>query len=236
MRRGPLPLTPPPWGAEVSIGYERFVQPVLDGYCGKCHQGDGKARKKLDLTLRDSTLRDPVYPKLPPQFKEPYLTLVGGGNNWYHPVSKTLINEHGLPASISGCLIVEGYSERTPEALATLKPMTHMSSASLLISSAMDEKHIKAKMDQDSLRRLIGWVDANGPYLGEEEIRRMPDPTPETRWAKPVPVVQPRLRTAPRINRFNIRQDGDSSKVGLDISSCSTSGTGHPWRWRIQRN
>lgn len=216
MRRGPLALTPPPWGAEVSIGYGRFVQPVLDKYCGSCHQGDGKARQKLDLTLRDSNLKDPVYPKLPPQFKEPYITLVGGGNNWYQPVNKNLINKHGLPASISGCLIVEGYRERTPEALATLKPMTHMSSASLLISRAMDEKHIEAKMDNESLRRLIGWVDANGPYLGEEEIRQMPDPTPETRWAKPVPVVKPRLKTAPRINRFNIRQDGDSSKIYLN--------------------
>jgi len=218
MRRGPLDLTPPPWGAEVSIGYERFVQPVLDKYCGKCHQGDGKARKKLDLTLRESNLRDPVYPDLPPQFKEPYLTLVGGGNNWYSPVKKELINEHGLPVSISGCLIVEGYREQTPEALATLKPMTCMSSASLLIDRAMDEKHIEAKMDSRSLRRLIGWVDANGPYLGEEEIRRMADPTPETMWAKPIPVVKPRLKTAPRINRFNIRQDGDSSKIHFDES------------------
>ena len=222
MRRGARDLTPPPWGAEVSIGYERFVQPVLDKYCGKCHQGDGKARKKLDLTLRDSNLKDPVYPKLPPQFKEPYITLVGGGNNWYSPVNSKLINEHGLPVSISGCLIVEGYRERSPAALATLKPMTHMSSASLLISRAMNEKHIKAKMDPKSLRRLIAWVDANGPYLGEEEIRQMPDPTPKTRWAKPEPVVKPRLKTAPRINRFNIRQDGDSSKIYLKVTGTKT--------------
>jgi len=217
MRRGPQKLTPPPWGAEVSIGYERFVQPVLDKYCGNCHQGDGEARAKLDLTFRDSSLRDPVHPNLPPQFKEPYITLVGGGNNWYQPVDTKLINAHGLPASISGCLIVEGYRERTPEALATLKPMTCMSSASLLIGRAMDEQHIKTKMDPDSLRRLIGWVDANGPYLGEEEIRQMPDPTPETMRANPVPVVKPRLKTAPRINRFNIRQDGDSKEIYLSV-------------------
>ena len=96
--------------------------------------------------------------------------------------------------------------------------MTHMSSASLLIDRAMDEKHIEAKMDPESLRQLIGWVDANGPYLGEEEIRRMPDPTSETMWAKPVPAVKPRLKTAPRINRFNIRQDGDSSKIHLNAN------------------
>ena len=217
MRRGAPTLTPPPWGAEVSISYERFVQPVLDRYCGECHQGEGEARAKLDLTFRDSSLRDPVYPELPPQFKEPYLTLVGGGNSWYEPVDANLINLHGLPASIAGCLIVEGYREKSPAALATLKPMTHMSSDSLLIDRAMDEKHIEAKMDSESLRRLIGWVDANGPYLGEEEIRQMPDPTPETRWAKPIPVVRPRLKTAPRVNRFNLRQDGDSSKIYLSV-------------------
>ncbi|NQV32751.1 MAG: hypothetical protein HQ515_08660, partial [Phycisphaeraceae bacterium] len=221
MRRGPLALTPPPWGAAVSIGYERFVQPVLDRYCGACHQGQGKARAKLDLTLRDTDLQDPVFPDLPSQFKEPYVTLVGGGNDWYHPVDKKLINPYGLPVSISGCLIVEGYRERTPEALATLEPMTHMSSASLLIRRAMDEKHIEARMDNESLRRLIGWVDAAGPYLGDEEVRHMPDPVHRAEfkypynasYSLPMPVVKPRLKTAPRINRFNIRQDGDSSKV-----------------------
>jgi len=85
-----------------------------------------------------------------------------------------------------------------------------MSSASQLIDKAMDKEHVKAQMDADSLRRLIGWVDANGPYLGEPEIRTMPDPV-----GIDVP-VKPRLRTAPRINRFNIRQDGDSSKVYWD--------------------
>ncbi|MBT7068261.1 MAG: hypothetical protein HN919_18335, partial [Verrucomicrobia bacterium] len=198
MRRGPLELTPPPWGTDTTIGYKRFVQPVLDTYCASCHQGEGKARQKLDLTFRPSKIT---------QFTEPYVTLVGGGNDWYRPVGKQLINKHGLPASISGVLIVEGYSERSPAALATLKPMTHMSSASQLIDKAMDREHIKAEMDADSLRRLIGWVDANGPYLGESEIRAMPDPV-----GIDVP-VKPRLRTAPKINRFNIRQDGDSSKV-----------------------
>ncbi len=230
MRRGPQSLTPPPWGAEVTVGYERFVQPVLDKYCGSCHQGEGKARKDLDLTLRESALRDPVHPHLPPQFKEPYVTLVGGGNSWYAPVDKKLLNKHGLPASIAGCLIVEGYNERSPAALATLKPMTHMSSASRLIEVAMDKKHIQATMDPTSLRYLIGWVDANGPYLGDEEIRQMPDPTHHP--MSPPPVVKPRLKTAPRINRFNIRQDGDSSKVYLDVKEEQTNGaaaSGHPF-------
>ena len=69
-RRPPTPVTPPPWGNE-SIGYERFVQPVLDRHCGECHQGDGKGRKDFDLTLR------PAPGVFKDHFKEPYLTLIG---------------------------------------------------------------------------------------------------------------------------------------------------------------
>ena len=45
----PRDITPPPWGDE-SVSYPRFVRPVLDQYCLKCHQGDGEGRKVLDLT------------------------------------------------------------------------------------------------------------------------------------------------------------------------------------------
>jgi len=77
-RRPPTAISPPPWGTE-SIGYERFVQPVLDRYCGECHQGDGKARKDFDLTLR------PAPDAFNEHFKEPYLTLVGAAA-WPVPV------------------------------------------------------------------------------------------------------------------------------------------------------
>jgi hypothetical protein len=75
LRRPPTSLSPPPWGDE-SISYERFAQPVLDRYCGTCHQGDGAACGVLDLTLRPGH----------DVFKEPYLTLVGSAG-WYNPIS-----------------------------------------------------------------------------------------------------------------------------------------------------
>jgi hypothetical protein len=40
----------------------------------------------------------------------------------------------------------------------------------------MSGKHHNVKADPALLRRLIAWVDCNGPYLGEEEIREMYDP------------------------------------------------------------
>ena len=52
--------------------------------------------------------------------------------------------------------------------------------------------------DPVSVHRLIAWVDANCPYMGDEEIRAMPDPQFQgVDWLS----VRPRLRTAPRIVR-----------------------------------
>ncbi|MHC4250570.1 MAG: HzsA-related protein [Planctomycetota bacterium] len=209
LRAGAARLTPPPWGVDESVGYERFVQPVLDRYCAKCHQGDGKARKKLDMTLRHSTVRwgRGRYSEDPSPFKEPYVTLVGGPFGWN---GKTRMDSHGLPGSPSGCLVVEGYPERSAKALATLKPMTHLSYVSKLVENASSGRHNKVMVDAVSLRRLIAWVDANGPYLGEEEVRRIPDPTFQTIERTR---VRPRLATAPVIDRFDVRQDGDSQAV-----------------------
>jgi len=237
VNRGGMDLTAPPWGAEESISYMRFVQPVLDEYCGSCHQGDGDARKKFDLTVRPSKepwavsrsadwyfnncadvseldtsdpWRNLQTTHSPSPFPEPYVTLVGGGNDWYQPTRKENFNRFGLPISFSGCLIVEGYTERNMDSLSTLPPMSHFSAVSRLLDYATDEKHIKEKIDQMSLRRLIAWIDCNGPYLGDAEIRRLPDPSFRLREDPP---VRPRLKTAPLINRFNIRQDGDSEAV-----------------------
>ena len=51
----PAQPTPPPWGDE-TIGYERFVQPVLDRYCVECHRSDGDGSYPPDLSLRPATV------------------------------------------------------------------------------------------------------------------------------------------------------------------------------------
>jgi len=152
-RRPPPDLTPPPWG-QTSISYERLVQPVLDRYCGKCHQGDGKGRQKLDLTLRPGNA----------MFKEPYVALVQRG--------------------IANAIMAENYGQRDPKAYVTFRPMKHLSCRSQLIENAMSGKHHDVKVDPVGLRQLIGWVDANCPYRGEDDVRALPN----SRCAK-APVV-----------------------------------------------
>ena len=173
--RGPADLTPAPWGTE-SIGYERFVQPVLDKYCGKCHQGNGKGRKKFDMTLR----------RAHGPFKEPYLTLVGPAG-WGNPARS------GPGYGIAGAIPVESRGTYL-----TLKPRTCLSYTSKLIEIASGGKHNKVKVDPVSLRRLIAWVDACCPFRGEEEIRALADPDFPGIGKLP---IRPRVRTAPRIRR-----------------------------------
>jgi hypothetical protein len=88
--------------------------------------------------------------------------------------------------------------------------MTLFSYKSKLLENATSGKHHNVKIDAASRRRLTAWIDANCPYLGHEEIRKMDDPIFEHIETLK---LRPRVKTAPDINRLNIRQDGDSTAV-----------------------
>jgi len=178
LKNPPAELTPPPWGTK-SISYTRFVQPVLDKHCGKCHQDDGEGRKKLDLTLRPGH----------GVFKEPYVTLVGGANySGVDPKKK----------GIAGAIMAENYPQSDPQSYVTFRPMQHLSYTSKLIDIAMTGKHNNVKLDPLSLRKLIAWIDTNCPYRGEQEIRQIPDP--HFPGIDQLP-IRPKVATAPLINR-----------------------------------
>jgi len=163
-----------------SVGYLKDVQPVLDRYCGKCHQGEGSARKKLDLTLRGY---------------EPYLTLVGRPG-W----GRTNAVPEKLPPGydLAGTLQVEAYSTVDPAAYVTPEPMTRLSYTSRLVALAASGKHHNVKVDPYSLLRLILWVDTMCPYLTDVEIRADDDPEFQgSDWL----AIRPRLKTAPIVIR-----------------------------------
>ncbi|MHC4282915.1 MAG: HzsA-related protein [Planctomycetota bacterium] len=178
LKRDPVDLTPPPWGTR-SISYERLVQPVLDQHCGKCHQGNGEGRDKLDLTLR------PGFKF----FKEPYVTLVGGAQFSGVPPHKV---------GIAGAIMAENFAQSDPKSYVTFRPMQHLSFTSKLIEIAMSGEHHDVKVDPVGLRKLIGWVDTNCPYRGQEEIRAIADP--QFAGIDMLP-IRPRTKTAPIIAR-----------------------------------
>jgi len=178
LKNPPAELAPPPWGTE-SLSYLKHVQPVLDRYCGNCHQGDGEARKDFDLTLRPGL----------GAFQEPYVSLVGSTN--YGGAPKTT-------PGIAGALKAENYDQRDPAGYATIRPMQHLSYTSKLIEMCSSGKHYDVKLDGKDLRQLIGWVDANCPYRGDEEVRAIADP--DFAGIESLP-VRPRTKTAPIIRR-----------------------------------
>jgi hypothetical protein len=195
LKQPPADLTPPPWGVETSVGYHRFVQPVLDQYCGRCHQGDGKAKKKLDLTRRPGK----------GNYCEPYLTLVlGPGANLN---SAYVGNAKG---GIAGTIVPTSLSH--PERNGTVPPMTKLSYTSPLIRIAASGKHHGVKVDALSLRKLIAWVDALCPYLDGIDVRNMRDTDPAGYSHMPYP---PRIKTAPTVNRVYCQDEFDSQAARL---------------------
>lgn len=221
-------LTPPPWGANVSVSYERFAQPVLDRHCGKCHQahgapdgGDGKGRAVLDLTLRGGLPERGIDdPKLLP-FKEPYLTLIGNtswkvGNYSAKALREgaakdaqpsPMVDPKGKGYGLAGALGVEAGGP----GLGPIKPMTMLSGTSRLIDIATSGKHNKVKIEGEDLQRLIAWVDCNCVYRGDEEVRQIPDPN-EATFRKAGWTVPPKTCTAPIIDRLQPINDPPPAK------------------------
>ncbi len=198
LRRAPTKLSPPTWGTE-SIGYERFVQPVLDQYCASCHDGVGKDSYPPNLTLRPGPGLFQAH-----VFKEPYLTLIGPAA-WPVPVPTQGQPGYGIAGAIpvydlrpEDMYANDPATDRPSTIHRTLRPMRYLSYRSRLIELAMSGKHYDVQVDPKSLQRLIAWVDANCPYLGEEELRTMDDP--EFVGIDQLP-VRPRVKTAPVIIR-----------------------------------
>ncbi|MDR1923754.1 MAG: hypothetical protein LBQ66_05200 [Planctomycetaceae bacterium] len=195
MKRQASDIKPVAW-KDITVGYERYVQTVLDKHCAKCHEDpNNKASAKFNTKLRPG----------PHGFKEPYWTLLGapawGGA--YHGNQKA---DNGF--GWADTILVEGFDTTDPAGYATYPAMTKLSYKSRLIARMMGEdviasngqklEHPKVNVTGDELLRVILWVDAMGPYIGEEELREIDDPEFQgVDWIS----QRPRIKTAPIVQR-----------------------------------
>jgi len=173
-------ITPPPWGVR-SLSYLHDIQPIFDRNCGTCHQRDGKAVKKLDLTLRPSSKLPHRWARV---FPEPYLSLLIGPRTEIAGWGPS----GGGSESISGVLMSFG----TPYDV--LKPMTALSFKSRLVNMHLEGKHNGVRLPSADMQMLIAWVDTWAMYRSEEDLRGLEDPDPKFFADWPYP---PRLKNAP---------------------------------------
>jgi hypothetical protein len=230
VRKAPVRPTPPPWGAEYSMGYERDIQPILDRYCGVCHQQSGPAQDALDLTLRPSSDFG--------SFPEPYVTLTLGkrrGHAGDFPVD--------CEGGVAGTILPMAYPN-PPEDDLTIPPMTTLSRKSRLVDLATTGEHYGVRVDDLSRLKLIAWIDLLCPYLGEPEIRALPDPDPndplfrDSPYPPRTPGVQPfadspyppRMANAPVVDRaycqddYPTQADRLQAHTGAVVSRAPTEG------------
>ena len=159
-QRNPSTLTPPPWG-DATVSFPRFVQPILDRYCIRCHGGE-KPKAGLNLTHRTEPERTISWP---------YVLLVFGrepkdlADSVLKTIAGPLFPYHAYPNS--------AWKVVTQDTV--VPPMTAMSYKSKLIQIATSGKHHEVKVTPREEAQLVAWVDALCPYLGLEELLVRPD-------------------------------------------------------------
>ena len=112
------------------MSYVQDVQPIFDRACADCHQGDGPATARLDLTLRPDEMGERRWGGI---FPEPYLTLLMGKDN------------DRIGGACPGFEGTSGYVA-VPNTITTrydtLPPLTFLSPRSKLITQAMDKNRL----------------------------------------------------------------------------------------------
>ncbi len=190
--RKPDAITPPSWGVR-TLSYVHDIQPIFDRNCARCHQGEGKARKKLDLTLRP----DPKG-RWGGIFAEPYITLTCGKNN---------VNHHATGGRFAPTIAGNFFIWASP--YTTIAPMTRWSYKSKLVNMLLSGRHNKVTLTEEELGKLITWVDTNCHFRGLRDITHINDPDPDrfAYWPNP-----PKLKSAPYVNHV-FKQDEFNSQA-----------------------
>jgi hypothetical protein len=144
LKRPPRKITPPPWGA-IPMSFPEVVQPVLDRYCIRCHDGSAGHEKSFDLTAAHLVPAQGADNHYPPAPSDPYR------------VTASFVNT--LP--YVDFIKLSGYGGGN----LPLAPCAVGSHRSKLVE-IVDAGHYDVKLDADSRRALVAWIDCNAPFLG----------------------------------------------------------------------
>lgn len=183
---------------DITFGFERYIQPILDKHCVACHNGKNQDTK-LDL-------RGIQFVKGAP-FTRAYVNLVFG-------VDLTPTKTHSVVNSIASPISCyydyPSLETDTPETESVIAPMTVLSYVSPLVKR-LEKGHNGVKLSDDEFNRLKAWIDLNCPFYGEEDVLATDDIDEHEFNNNFYPMFRglaypPKMRTCPDVDRA-FRQD-----------------------------
>ena len=191
LRKPPQKLEKP--FSDITFGFGRYIQPILDKHCIECHN-PAATDTKLDLTSRK------ILPQKP--FTASYVNLVFG-------VGKS----GGIAGAISPYFVYPSLEADIPCSESVIAPMTVLTYASPLIKR-LEGGH-GGKLSKREMDMLKAWIDLNCPFFGEEDVLEMPDVSKSDYEARRPDFRDlsylPKMRTAPDVDRA-FRQDKYNSQ------------------------
>jgi hypothetical protein len=152
----PQELTPPPWGVK-GFSYLEVVQPVLDRYCLDCHNARSTP-KEVDLSGDQTDFFNVSYDILARK------GTLGERQPGEHNVRLDSRDEGRSPytswiATINGA----DYNILLAEPKTWGSPKSKL--ADIVLSGHPDtDRKPRFRMDADSQRRIMAWIDLNVPY------------------------------------------------------------------------
>lgn len=156
----PREITPPPWGA-TPMAFSTVVQPVLDRYCIRCHDGTSGKDRSFDLTSNQMVPAGGADNHYPPAPSDPYRVTASFANLLPH------VDFIRLNGYVGGNLPLEPYAVGS-----------HRSK----LVDLLDDGHYDVELDADSRRAIVTWIDCNAPFLGgwdEYAERTIADAVPD---------------------------------------------------------
>ena len=164
----PVEITP--WhGPARGFDFEREVQPVLDAYCVRCHDGTHKERPDLRPEDAFPDYRGRMLSGLGERRLHPKMKKETGGRIKYTPAYEALlpyVRRVGIEDDAS--LLVPGEYD------ADTSPLVQM----------LRKHHKGVHLNAEALDRIVTWIDLNAPCHGTwHEVHRLPTDSHQRRMA-----------------------------------------------------
>ncbi len=177
---------------DITFGFQRYIQPILDKRCVSCH-GGSNPKTKLDL-------RGTIFAEGAP-FTTSYVKLVFGVD--VKPTKdRSVVNSIASP--ISCYYDYPSLETDSPETESVIAPMSVLTYVSPLVKR-LEKGHCK-DLSEAEFARLKAWIDLNCPFYGEEDVLATDDIDEGDFNNNAYPMFRglayaPKMRTCPDVDR-----------------------------------